>query len=65
MKVTKRNTFEPITIVLETKEEADLMFHLLNCPSARSMQDYVNYDINIKLAMFASYVIVYDPVFFL
>jgi len=41
MKVSRAKTeFNPITITLETEEEANLMWHILNCGESRTLLDY-------------------------
>lgn len=34
--------FEPIVITLETEEEAERLWHILNIPMSSSMSDYLN-----------------------
>ena len=36
----KGKEFSPITITLETREEADLMWHMMNCGVDRSLMAY-------------------------
>jgi len=35
--------FVPITITLETGEEADLMWHMMNCNINQCLEEYVSY----------------------
>lgn len=43
MKVERQpNAFSPITITLETKEEADFMWHITNACADNSLEDYVS-----------------------
>lgn len=41
MKVTRNKTFSPITIVLETKEEAEMLWHLTNCGLGMTLSAYM------------------------
>ena len=36
----KEKAFAPITVTLETKEEADAFYHMLNCNPTFSIQGY-------------------------
>ena len=52
MKVAEKGTFTPLTIVLETLEEAEYLWHLLNCPLSKTFNDYASwrgYQIDYKL----------------
>jgi len=43
MKVTQEKPkifYRPVTITLETKEEADVLWHILNCSGRKSFEDY-------------------------
>ena len=35
--------FVPMTITLETREEADLMWHMMNCNINQCSEEYVSY----------------------
>ena len=53
MKVTRdKNAFKPITIVIDTEEEATTLWHLLNCAHTQSMKEYLEEwrprDANVK-----------------
>jgi len=41
MKVTQEKEFNPITITLESEEEADILWHVLNTGLTRSPEEYV------------------------
>ena len=42
MKVSRnKKSFEAITIVIETEEEAATLWHVLNCPTGVSMDKYM------------------------
>jgi hypothetical protein len=40
MKVFKSEEFKPITIILETEEEADMLWHILNVADTDSFKSY-------------------------
>lgn len=57
MKVERKEVepkFEPITITLETKEEANLMYHMLNCGEGTSLKEYYK-DINASFPIYVSH----------
>jgi hypothetical protein len=65
MKVTREeNTFKPITITLENQEEADALWHILNCGEGRSLNRYTE-DKNIeyinKHRMWSTFNAAYQP----
>lgn len=64
MKVTREEKFTPITIVLETKEEADIMWHLLNMPTSPVQNNADQYGFKISYSnhssMFESYNLNHD-----
>jgi DNA transposition AAA+ family ATPase len=40
MKIKREIEFTPITIILESEQEADNLWHILNCANGMSLEDY-------------------------
>ena len=66
MKVKLGGGYSPITVVLESKEEADLFWHKFNCSRDKAFNDYLRskkteIDESCEESMWLKFNVVYNP----